>query len=491
MVFTPTGRFGRLSAMPRELRIEYPGVIYHVMNRRRHREPIFCDDHDRRGAYFWKETALNNATAPVWEQINVVSGANQDNRYAFLPKTPEAFTHDADGNLTQDGRWTYTWDAENRLVKQESLSSAPTASKYKLEFAYDHQGRRIQKKVSTWVSGNWSLASDRRFVYDGWNLIAVLSSSSSLLSSFTWGLDLSGSIQGAGGVGGLLAVTDASLGTHFCAYDGNGNVRTLVNAANGTVSAGYEYGPFGELIRKSGVMANANPFRFSTKYQDDESDMLYYGYRSFNPSTGRWLSRDPIEERGGKNLYAFVQNDPLIRFDKLGLRCCLITYPAGYYGGAKGAGGHFSVGGHSVLQCDNGAYVSFYPEQNGDASTQWHTPESDQNEYANGPTPQSTCFDCLDESRVQDWLNNARNNDHWTPANNCSDASSSAAAAGLPQPQNKPNCPCSADRFKRWVIVDLLNPDVAINLPSDTATRFSDLVENGCQRYKCVLKNAH
>ena len=58
--------------MPRALRIEYPGAIYHVMNRRRHREPICRDNLDRRGAYFWKETALNNATAPVWEQINVV-----------------------------------------------------------------------------------------------------------------------------------------------------------------------------------------------------------------------------------------------------------------------------------------------------------------------------------------------------------------------------------------------------------------------------------
>jgi RHS repeat-associated protein len=41
-------------------------------------------------------------------------------------------------------------------------------------------------------------------------------------------------------------------------------------------------------------MARANPFRFSTKYQDDETDLLYYGYRYYNAGTGRWLSRDPI-----------------------------------------------------------------------------------------------------------------------------------------------------------------------------------------------------
>ncbi len=45
-------------------------------------------------------------------------------------------------------------------------------------------------------------------------------------------------------------------------------------------------------------MAKAKPFRFSTKYQDDETDLLYYGYRYYNASTGRWNSRDPIEEWG-------------------------------------------------------------------------------------------------------------------------------------------------------------------------------------------------
>jgi RHS repeat-associated protein len=60
----------------------------------------------------------------------------------------------------------------------------------------------------------------------------------------------------------------------------------------------YEYGPFGEVIRATGPMAKVNPFRFSTKYDDDESDFLYYGYRYYNPSTGRWPSRDPLNEPG-------------------------------------------------------------------------------------------------------------------------------------------------------------------------------------------------
>jgi RHS repeat-associated protein len=101
-------------------------------------------------------------------------------------------------------------------------------------------------------------------------------------------------------VGGLLLVRSVELGvTNFVAHDGNGNVAALVNVANGAVTAQYEYGPFGELLRATGESAKANPFRFSTKYQDDESDYLYYGYRSYNPSTGRWLNGDPIGEKGG------------------------------------------------------------------------------------------------------------------------------------------------------------------------------------------------
>ena len=81
----------------------------------------------------------------------------------------------------------------------------------------------------------------------------------------------------------------------------------------------YAYGPFGDLIRATGPMAKANPFRFSTKSQDDETDLLYYGYRYYSASTGRWLSRDPIEERGGLNLYGFAGQNSVSRTDRLGL----------------------------------------------------------------------------------------------------------------------------------------------------------------------------
>jgi RHS repeat-associated protein len=92
----------------------------------------------------------------------------------------------------------------------------------------------------------------------------------------------------------------------------------LVNATNGNISAKYEYGPFGEVFCSVGDMAKVNPFGFSTKYTDNETDLLHYGYRYYSPALGRWMSRDPIEEQGGLNLYGFVNNDPVNKWDKDG-----------------------------------------------------------------------------------------------------------------------------------------------------------------------------
>ena len=80
-----------------------------------------------------------------------------------------------------------------------------------------------------------------------------------------------------------------------------------------------EYGPFGEAVRASGSMAGYNPFEWSTKYTDAETGLNYYGDRYYNPSTGRWISRDPLGEAGGINLYTYVSNSPTNILDVLGL----------------------------------------------------------------------------------------------------------------------------------------------------------------------------
>ena len=271
----------------------------------------------RKGEYYWATVKSNNTAAAQWEGVSVVSGGNTNKGNLFVPKTPEQFSYDADGNLTNDGHWSYTWDAENRLIKMTNNTGA--GPKYGLSFAYDAQGRRIQKLVATNGVGIYT----NRLLYDGWNLVAEVGASGALVRSYVWGIDLSGSLQDAGGVGGLLEVSCFGNGTTsitncFPAFDGNGNMATLVNAADGTVSANYEYGPFGELLRATGPMAKANPLRFATQYYDDETDLIMYPRRPYIASTGRWLSRDPIEEDGGENLYIFCGNDSLNNWDLLG-----------------------------------------------------------------------------------------------------------------------------------------------------------------------------
>jgi RHS repeat-associated protein len=203
----------------------------------------------------------------------------------------------------------------------QSLAVAPPASKVKLEFAYDYMGRRIQKLVSTNNGGGYVASYTNIFLYDGWNLTVVLDGGSNRIFTYTWGTDLSGSMQGAGGVGGLIAMKDwrSSPRTYLYTFDGNGNPSKLINSEDGSVAAEYEYDPFGREIKSIGLLVKVNPFRFSTKYTDDETDLVYYGYRYYNPSTGRWLSKDPIEEQGGLNLYGFVINNPINKFDRLGL----------------------------------------------------------------------------------------------------------------------------------------------------------------------------
>ena len=62
-----------------------------------------------------------------------------------------------------------------------------------------------------------------------------------------------------------------------------------------------------------------NPYRFSSKYLDEESGLYYYGYRFYLPEVGRWVSRDPVGEKGGLSLYSYLDNAPINQIDLLGL----------------------------------------------------------------------------------------------------------------------------------------------------------------------------
>ncbi len=284
----------------------------------------------RKGEYWYRELSLNNQGQAVYAGITNIAvlndGINPDigttnTGKLFLPQTPEQFAYDHDGNLTGDGRWTYTWDGENRLIQMETKTGAVSAGaqKQKVELVYDDRWRMIQKKVSDWNGASYTPAYTNRFIYDEWNIVALFDSGN-LRQSMQWGLDLSGQTQGAGGVGGMLALQDATNNeTHFAAYDGNGNLSLLVSALNALQTAAYSYGPFGEEIGLVGGFSRENLIRFATKLYNKESGDYWFGYRHYSPNRGVWLSRDPLAEEGGENLYGFVSNSPLNQIDLLGL----------------------------------------------------------------------------------------------------------------------------------------------------------------------------
>ena len=182
-------------------------------------------------------------------------------------------------------------------------------------------GRRIEKKVSDWNASTWVLSLDRKFVYDGWLLLLELDGANgdAVVKKYTWGLDLSRTLQGAGGIGGLLATHVVSGATDYLYhYDNLGNVGQMTDLS-GTFVAQYEYNAYGGVQSQDETYDGENPFRFSTKYFDDETELGYWGYRYYSPSLGRWLNRDPIGEYDDADLYVFVGNAPLVYADPLGL----------------------------------------------------------------------------------------------------------------------------------------------------------------------------
>jgi RHS repeat-associated protein len=326
----------------------------------------------RQGDYYHKPVDVNNTNSAVNTSVAVTSTtpSTSTTRKAFVPKATlngaEQWQYDDDGNLTRDDQWSYTWDAENRLVAIETRSDIigtviTALDARRLEFTYDYLGRRVRKLVrSGWNGSTFSSTADldRRFIYNGWSLAGEYEALSTftLKRTFTWGLDFSGSADGAGGAGGLLMSREGAT-DYVYAYDGKGNITSVINRTAGTTVAEYEYSPFGEQIRATGSYAQLNPFRFSTQYFDIETNLVCYHRRYYDPKTGRWLSRDPIEEAGGLNMYGFVGNSPMNRWDVRGM-----GWPSWFgdasrdadnhgYGGCGfgGFGGRFGGGGGVVI----------------------------------------------------------------------------------------------------------------------------------------------
>jgi len=182
----------------------------------------------------------------------------------------------------------------------------------------------------TMIDANLTPCDHLDYTYDGLTMIYGLKNPATGISTanlYVWGLDLSGSLQGAGGIGGLLTAqlnnpTTSNSTTVLYTYCANGNVSELVDTTGTNILAHYEYSPFGEAIVATGPLAEVNAIRFSTRYFDIETGIGKWPYRDYATETGRWLSKDPIGEEGGWNVYGSVGNNPLSRIDPLGWSSC-------------------------------------------------------------------------------------------------------------------------------------------------------------------------
>jgi len=247
---------------------------------------------------------------------------SSDTINTYLPSTIN-FTYDSNGNMLSDGRRHFTWDDENQLI------AVVVTNATKSEFSYDGKMRRRVRKEYVWQNSAWQPAEEVRYVYDG-NFVVQERHFAPQLSTiypqrtvtYTRGLDLSGTFQGAGGIGGLLARTEISnfqsLTHAFYHADKVGNVTALVDT-NQQVVARYLYDPFGRVLAMGGPLAEANLYRFSSKEAHEQSGLVYYLYRFYDPALQRWLNRDPIQERGGINVYLFLRNAPIGQYDPFGL----------------------------------------------------------------------------------------------------------------------------------------------------------------------------
>ena len=252
-----------------------------------------------------RNTASEAGTQSAYSTNNL----NQYTEISLGEASASPLQYDADGNVTlvqtSTGTWTITYNAENRPVRFENAGTQTV-----VECRYDSQGRRFEKKVT--VAGTTTL--HHRYIYRGYLQIAALDltrSNHPALWLVTWDPSQPTATRP------LAIQKDGTWFTY--GYDITKNICEVFGPA-GYIRTSYSYAPFGSVsASENGVVQN---FQWSSEFYDSELDLVYYNYRHYSPSLGRFLSRDPIEEQGGLNLYAFVRNNNLIHVDQRGNACC-------------------------------------------------------------------------------------------------------------------------------------------------------------------------
>lgn len=273
----------------------------------------------RYGEYFFGSDEFDNTSSPVnamLETVAVKPGATEDEpdeiasvtNSVYLAKSPVAYEYDEDGNMTEDARFRYYWNGENRMIRAEEKSAPPGRQPYVIAYAYDHMGRNV-------------VNDGAKFIWDDYNVIVEDAASSNATFNI-WGLDLDGTMQGAGGVGGLLAVQKGDA-VYLPIYDANGNISEYVSS-DGVIVAHYTYSSFGKLLMENDNICFTH--RFSTKPYCVKTELVEFEFRKYAPNVGRWCNRDIIEV---VPLYCMVYNRLVLEVDLLG--AVAASLPSSYY----------------------------------------------------------------------------------------------------------------------------------------------------------------
>jgi RHS repeat-associated protein len=221
-----------------------------------------------------KLTRANAAASliPIAVSSNSYDVTNQQTQFNGVTQT-----FDANGNLTNDGTNTYTWDARNRLT---GISGGVTAT-----FTYDGLGRRKTKTIGGTTTGFW---------YDGHDVLAKLSGSTPT-ATYIRGLSIDEPF-----------IRKQSGGDEFYQADALGTTLALTDGS-GTTNTSYTQEPFGKTTKAG---ASTNSFQFTGR-ENDATGLYYYRARYYSPALHRFVSEDPLEfAAGDTNLFAYVFDSP-------------------------------------------------------------------------------------------------------------------------------------------------------------------------------------
>lgn len=211
--------------------------------------------------------------------------------WVVLPPAVESLDYDGAGRMVGDSNWVYTWDGMGCLVKMERKPNTSVDINLATEvitFVYDADRRRTKKeRTLTYANSAPTRVETSKLVWCEWLPVGEELSVNGGTASrrwFIWGRDVSGTWDGAGGIGGLVAIEEEGGRRLLVVDDGLGNITALINQANGDTVAKFDYTPFGELKASSGDV-NACPFRYQGKDYDAETGLSYFGFRYYSAKT--------------------------------------------------------------------------------------------------------------------------------------------------------------------------------------------------------------